>query len=76
MSGLVRTYSAWSRVQSRCSRGLSPSWVVDPDVEAEREQPGQLVVGERLGGREVEDGGAALPAAPRPSRIAVSVGSW
>ena len=27
MSGLVRTYSAWSRVQSRCSRGLSPSWV-------------------------------------------------
>ena len=32
----------------------------DPDVEAEREQTGQLVVGQRLGGREVEHGGAAF----------------
>ena len=28
MSGLVRTYSAWSRAHSRWSRPLSPSWVV------------------------------------------------
>ena len=38
MSGLVRTYSAWSRAQSRSSRVLSPSWVDDPDVEPERPQ--------------------------------------
>ena len=36
MSGLVRTYSPWSRVQSRCSRGLSPSWVVTRTSSAER----------------------------------------
>ena len=38
----------------------------DPDVEPERADGGHLVVGQRLGGREVEDGGAApLPLAPR-----------
>ena len=31
-------------------------------VEAERREPGELVVGQRLGGREVEHGGAALAA--------------
>ena len=56
MSGLVRTYSPWSRVQSRCSRGLSPSWVVTRTSSAEREQAGQLVLGQRLRGREVEHG--------------------
>ncbi len=35
-------------------------------VEAQRGEPGQLVVGEGLGGREVEDGGA--PFAARPAR--------
>ena len=34
----------------------------EPDVEPERLQPGQLVLGERLGRGEVEDGGASLAA--------------
>ena len=36
----------------------------DPDVEAERGEPGELVLGQRLGRREVERGGAALAARP------------
>ena len=36
----------------------------DPDVEAERGEPGELVLGQRLGRREVEGGGAALAARP------------
>ena len=59
MSGLVRTYSAWSRAQSRCSRLLSPSWVVTRTSSPSDADRGQLVLGQRLGGREVEDGGAA-----------------
>ena len=60
MSGLVSTYSAWSRAQSRCSRLLSPSWVV---IRTSRPSPAsecQLVVGQRLGRGEVEHGRAAL----------------
>ena len=46
-------------------------------VDAQLAQPGQLVLGERLGGREVEDAGAALDRVDRgASRIAVSAGSW
>ena len=48
----------------------------DPDVEPEPGQAGELVLGQRLGGREVEHGGAALPARPALGRIAVSAGSW
>ena len=40
MSGLVRTYSAWSRAQSRCSRRAVAVVGGDPDVEAERGEPG------------------------------------
>jgi hypothetical protein len=36
----------------------------DADVEAERGEPGELVLGQRLGRREVEGGGAALAARP------------
>ncbi len=62
MSGLVRTYSAWSRAQSRCSRRLSPSWVVTRTSSPSAAEPGELVLGERLGRREVEHGRAALVA--------------
>ena len=62
MSGLVRTYSPWSRVQSRCSRGLSPSWVVTRTSSPSASSPAELVLGQRLRGREVEHAGAALPA--------------
>ena len=68
MSGLVRTYSPRSRVQSRCSRVLSPSWVAARTSRPSAGEGGQLVVGERLGRREVEHAGAALAAARRASR--------
>ncbi len=60
MSGLVRTYSPKSRDHSRSSRLLSPSCVVTRTSRPKREEGGPLVVGERLRGREVENGGAAL----------------
>ena len=77
MSGLVSTYSAWSRAHSRWSRLLSPSWVVTRTSRPERGEPGELVLGQRLGRREVERGGAALAARLRGRRAAeVSAGSW
>ena len=64
MSGLVSTYSAWSRVQSRCSRELSPSWVATRTSSPSAVEAGELVLGQRLGRAEVERGGPALPARP------------
>src|SRR3954449_3148568 len=87
MSGLVRTYSACSRAQSRCSRGESPSWVVasspgsprlttasswswaralggaEQSADPEADHSVQLVLGEGLGGRDVQRGGSTLTAA-------------
>ena len=54
MSGLVSTYSAWSRAHSRWSRLLSPSWVVTRTSRPSADEPGELVLGQRLGRREVE----------------------
>ena len=49
----------------------------DPDVEPEGGEPGQLVLGQRLGRREVEGRGAALTPGPATGRArAVSAGSW
>ena len=79
MSGLVSTYSAWSRAQSRSSREESPSWVAARrTARPSARRPVQLVLGERLGGGEVERAGAALPAAAtrRPrSRSGPAAGS-
>ena len=57
MSGLVSTYAACRRTQSRDSVGVSPSYVAARTAsESEPAEGAQLVGGQRLGGREVQRG--------------------
>ena len=65
MSGLVSTYSAWSRAQSRCSRGAVAVVGGRPGrrARAPSSRPSWSWAS-ALVGREVERGRAALPARP------------
>ena len=73
MSGLVRTYSAWSRVHSRISRrGVAVVGGAAQVGQAEAGAARELVLGQRLGRRQVEDAGAALPFGPRLDSMAAA----